>query len=210
MRTLHVAPGNLAEQMRSQGLQAEADLPMRSGIRNERAIADLFFGIHACAQTNDDRLKQDVDSASDSRCPRGTCCSSEKLVCMPGVAPRRSAFATTSKITCSTKFGSTTCRSSCQCRLTPSFAHSSGRLEFPPHRYHTQRRVDVARKLIRAGVPLASISHLLRICRPGASDACLQAHAWLYARPLRTLDPIAARTFQSEFGSSVRLDAEEG
>jgi hypothetical protein len=59
MRTLHVAPGNLAEQMRNHGLRAEADLPMRSGIRNERALADLFFGIHACAQTDDDRLKRD-------------------------------------------------------------------------------------------------------------------------------------------------------
>jgi hypothetical protein len=59
MRTLHVAPSNLARQMRNHGLRAGADLPMRSGIRNERELADLFFGIHACSQTNDDRLKRD-------------------------------------------------------------------------------------------------------------------------------------------------------
>jgi hypothetical protein len=34
--------------MRNHGLRIEADLPIGSSIRNESALADLFFGIHAC------------------------------------------------------------------------------------------------------------------------------------------------------------------
>jgi AraC-like DNA-binding protein len=162
MRTLHVAPGNLAEQMRSQGLQAEADLPMRSGIRNERAIADLFFGIHACAQTNDDRLKRDE--------------SLERLISVLAARAEPAQLGETG-VHAGGRAEAKRVRDYIEDHLfdeirlndlsklvsmpphtvVRAFKRTFG---IPPHRYHTQRRVDVARKLIRDGVPLASISHL--------------------------------------------------
>jgi AraC-like DNA-binding protein len=162
MRTLHVAPSNLAEQMRIHGLRAGADLPIRSGIHNERLLADLFFGIHACAQTNDDRLKRDE--------------SVERLISVltaraepphPGETGALAGDLTEAK----------RIRDYIEDRLfEPIRLNDLSKLVsmppytvirlfkrafgIPPHRYHTQRRVDAAQRLIRDRVPLSSISHL--------------------------------------------------
>jgi AraC-like ligand binding domain len=86
MRTLHVAPGNLARQMRNQGLPAGADFPIRSGIRNERRLADLFFGERRVASQGGEiagagfhRPRRDLQCVAeqpfDRRCgARGKCC----------------------------------------------------------------------------------------------------------------------------------------
>ncbi len=162
MRTLHVAPGNLASAMRNLGLKAEADLPIRSGIRNERALADLFFGIHACAQTNDDRLKRDEflqrlisALAVDAKTSR-----LEEVDAPAGDLPEAKRIRDyiedrlfeeirlndLSKLVSMPPY-----------TVVRAFRRTFG---IPPHRYHTQRRVDVARKLIRDRLPLSSISQL--------------------------------------------------
>jgi AraC-like DNA-binding protein len=191
MRTLHVAPGNLAEQMRNRGLGAEADLPIRSGIRNERALADLFFGIHACAQTDDDRLKRDE--------------SLERLVSVLAAhaepAHRGEAGAPTESRTEAKRIRDyiedrlfEQIRLSDLSKLVSMPPYTVVRVfrrtfGIPPHRYHTQRRVDAAQKLIRDRVPLSSISHLC-----GFADQAHLTRAFrrtlgytpgLYARSLR-------------------------
>jgi AraC-like DNA-binding protein len=162
MRTLHVAPGNLAEQMRKQGLRAEADLPIRSGIRNEPTLADLFFGIHACAQTNDDRLKRDeslqrlISILSAGAEPAGL---GETGVAAAGRTEAKRIrdyiedhlfeqvrLSELSKLVSMPPY-----------TVVRAFKRTFG---IPPHRYHTQRRVDAAQRLIRDRVPLSGISHL--------------------------------------------------
>jgi AraC-like DNA-binding protein len=162
MRTLHVAPVNLAEQMRNHGLRAEADLPIRSGIHNERALADLFFGIHACAQTDDDRLKRDESlqrlvsvlaghaepaHRGETGVPTGSRTEAKRI--RDYIEDRlfeQIRLSDLSKLVSMPPY-----------TVVRVFRRTFG---IPPHRYHTQRRVDAAQKLIRDRVPLSSISHL--------------------------------------------------
>ena len=161
MRTLHVAPSNLAEQMRNHGLRTEADFPIRSGIRNERVLADLFFGIHTCAQTNDDRLKRDEFLqrlisvlAAQAEPPR----LGQASVVAGGVTEAKRIrdyieghLFDEIRLDELSKLVSMPPHT-----VVRTFKRAFG---IPPHRYQTQRRVDVARKLIRDRVPLSSISH---------------------------------------------------
>ena len=162
MRTLHVAPGSLADEMRNLGLRAEADLPIRSGVRNERALAELFFGIHACAQTNDDRLKRDeflqrlisalAADAKTSRLgeaggPAGDLPEARRI--RDYIEDRlfeEIRLNDLSKLVSLPPYA-----------VVRAFKRAFG---IPPHRYHTQRRVDAARRMIRDRMPLSSISHL--------------------------------------------------
>ncbi len=162
MRTLHVAPGDLAEEMRTCGLRADADSPVRSGVRNERELATLFFGIHACAQTNDDRLKRDeflqrlifvlAADAKTSRIeePRGLAGSLTEAKRIRDYIEDR--LFEEIRLNDMSKLVS----------LPPYTVVRAFKWIFgiPPHRYHMQRRVDVARKLIRDRIPLSRISHL--------------------------------------------------
>jgi AraC-like DNA-binding protein len=191
MRTLHVAPNNLAEQMRNHGLRAEADLPIASGIRNESALADLFFGIHVCAQTNDDRLKRDE-------------CLQQLIAALAAQAePRhlRQAGVAAGRVTEARRirdyiegrlFDEIRLNELSKLASMPpytvvrTFKQAFG---IPPHRYQTQRRVDVARKLIRDRVPLSSISHLCGFAdQPHLTRAFKRTLGYtpgLYARSVR-------------------------
>jgi len=182
MRTLHVAPGNLAEQMRNRGLRAEADLPIRSGIRNERALADLFFGIHACAQTDHDRLKRVLAAHAEpahrgeAGAPTGSRTEAKRI--RDYIEDRlfeQIRLSDLSKLVSMPPY-----------TVVRVFRRTFG---IPPHRYHTQRRVDAAQKLIRDRVPLSSISHLC-----GFADQAYLTRAFrrtlgytpgLYARSVR-------------------------
>ena len=162
MRTLHVAPGDLAIQMRSCGIEVAGEIPIKSGVYNTAPLADLFFGVHTCAQTNDDRLKRDE--------------SLQRLIALLAAHAEPNRPAARSKPT-GDSCAATQIRDYIEDHLfdpirledlsrvvsMPSYTVVRTFKRYyglPPHRYHTQRRVDIARKLIREKVPLASLSHL--------------------------------------------------
>jgi len=156
MRTLHVAPADLARPLGERGLKLGADLSLRSGVSHDPALAQLFFGIHACAETNDDRLKRDA--------------SLERLI--SHLAGRAAPALPGADARMARRF-----RDYIEARLfepvrlaelariadMPAYAvvrTFKRRFGVPPHRYQTQRRIDAARRLIRDGVPLGELSHL--------------------------------------------------
>jgi AraC-like DNA-binding protein len=162
MRTLHAAPADLAALLGAATPDGRGGLSMPSGVYDSRKLTDTFFGIHVCAQTGDNRLKRDeyllrlmrllsdrgvtAAGASDTQPTGGSTAASrmrdyiEHHLCEPIRLAKLSDLVA----------------------MPPYAAVRTFKKQYglPPHRYQTQRRVDMARKLIRGGTPIADLSYL--------------------------------------------------
>jgi len=160
MRTVHVSPGDFIPQVEAAGLPVAAGRAFESGVHHDPELARLFFGIHACAQINDDRLKRDENLVELVRRLHELCGSG---ISSPrhgdddaGAAQRMRAYIEDHLLepVRLSELGSPV-------SLPPYAAVRVFKKRFglPPHRYHLQRRIDVARTLIRERIPLAGVSH---------------------------------------------------
>jgi AraC-like DNA-binding protein len=158
MRTIHVAPADFAEKMAAAGIAPRIGL--RSGVYRDARLSRLFFGIHACAQINDDRLKRDEHLV---RLTRRLVVSSDAPAavaesrCMGAAEAERARDYIEDNV-----FEPIRLDELARIVALPPYAVVRAferRFGLSPHRYHVQRRVDLARKLIRERVPLADLSH---------------------------------------------------
>ena len=174
MRTLHVAPPDFAAHLAASGLPAQRESPPRSGVHRDPELAALFFGIHACAQLGDDRLKRDEHLLRLAR--RLARCSPPAIAGFAAAAPGARVAERIRDYIEARLAEPIRLDDLARVAALPPYAVVRAfkrRFGLPPHRYHLQRRIDLARRLIGERVPLAGVSQLC-----GFADQAHFTRAW--------------------------------